>query len=107
MDSTQFDSFLRGDRISFADSKSTSLEYARSLDAADPLAHFRSEFLIPSKADLKDAHPEANPINEQNGTSSLPLPRTELTPTPQIHPTPAYTSAETRSVSSPVAPAPC
>lgn len=28
-------------------------EYAEALDSQDPLRHFREEFIIPSKADLK------------------------------------------------------
>ena len=28
-------------------------EYAEHLDEQDPLKHFRNEFLVPSKADLK------------------------------------------------------
>lgn len=35
------------------DPETYTLEYARSLDAKDPLRHFREEFIIPSKADLK------------------------------------------------------
>jgi hypothetical protein len=31
----------------------TSLEYAQSLDAADPLRSFREKFIIPSKENLK------------------------------------------------------
>lgn len=31
----------------------SSREYAVSLDAQDPLSHLRSQFLIPSKAQLK------------------------------------------------------
>lgn len=29
------------------------LDYAKSLDEQDPLRHLRSQFIIPSKADLK------------------------------------------------------
>jgi len=71
MDSAQFENFLHGDRINFSDYKSTSLEYSQHLDRIDPLRHFRREFLIPSKADLKDPHPEAKPVSEQNGLSCL------------------------------------
>lgn len=35
------------------DIRAYSKEYAESLDARDPLRHFRDEFIIPSKADLK------------------------------------------------------
>jgi kynureninase len=72
MDSAQFDCFLNGDRIAFSDSKSTSLQYARHLDSTDTLANFRNEFLIPSKADLKDPHPETKPVDAQNGNIPLP-----------------------------------
>lgn len=68
MDSTQLDGFIHGERITFEESKSSSKEYAARLDAQDKLAHFRNEFLIPSKADLKDPHPETKPIDQQNGT---------------------------------------
>lgn len=43
-------------------------EYAQSLDAQDPLRHFRQEFLIPSKNDLKKktlALPDGCTSNEQ------------------------------------------
>ncbi|PYI30163.1 kynureninase [Aspergillus indologenus CBS 114.80] len=43
-------------------------EYAQSLDAQDPLRHFRQEFLIPSKSDLKRktlALPDGCTSNEQ------------------------------------------
>jgi kynureninase len=68
MDKSQFFHFLHGDRISFADFKTTTREFAKELDSTDALAHFRNEFLIPSKADLKDPHPEGKPISEQNGS---------------------------------------
>lgn len=35
------------------DIRAFSREYAESLDATDSLRHFRDEFIIPSKADLK------------------------------------------------------
>ena len=78
MDSAQFNNFLQGHRISFSDSKSTSLEYAQRLDITDPLRHYRDEFLSPSKADLKDPHPEAKPTSELNGPPPYP-------PTPTQH----------------------
>lgn len=34
-------------------SHATTLEYAQSLDAADPLRSFREKFIIPSKANVK------------------------------------------------------
>jgi hypothetical protein len=34
-------------------SRSCTRDFAASLDAQDPLRHFRDEFIIPSKADLK------------------------------------------------------
>ncbi|KAI5853063.1 pyridoxal phosphate-dependent transferase [Morchella snyderi] len=66
MDSKQLKSFVNGHRISFTESKSSNREYAQHLDSTDPLARFRAEFLIPSKADLRDPHPEAKPATEQN-----------------------------------------
>lgn len=35
------------------DPKAYQKEYAQSLDSVDPLRHFREEFIIPSKKDLK------------------------------------------------------
>lgn len=35
------------------DIRAYKLEYAQALDAQDPLRHFRDEFIIPSKQDLK------------------------------------------------------
>lgn len=35
------------------DAGASTLDYARSLDAEDPLRHLREEFHIPTKADLK------------------------------------------------------
>lgn len=71
MDAKQLKSFVNGHRISFTESKSSNREYAQHLDSTDPLARFRAEFLIPSKADLRDPHPEAKPAAEQNGIPSL------------------------------------
>ena len=56
---------------SLGKAEADSLEHARQLDAVDPLRRFRDEFLIPSKADLVDPHPEAKPLSRQNGN---PLP---------------------------------
>jgi len=110
MDSAQFNNFLRGDRISFSNSKSTSLEYAQHLDSIDPLRHFRDEFLVPSKADLKDPHPEWKPISELNGSPSCSSKQEagwemlmELVKMPQIH---VSTSAATHSACNPAALAP-
>jgi len=72
MDSAQLDQFIHGKRITFDDSKSSAREFARHLDASDPLASFRKEFLIPSKADLRDPHPEIKPVDQCNGRSSNP-----------------------------------
>ncbi|TGZ84678.1 kynureninase [Ascodesmis nigricans] len=64
MDAAQFKQFLAGERIT-TDGAGT-LEHARQLDAKDPLRHFRSEFLIPTKKSLKDPNPQhANPSAEQ------------------------------------------
>lgn len=84
MDAKQLKSFVNGHRISFTESKSSNREYAQHLDSTDPLARFRAEFLIPSKADLRDPHPEAKPAAEQNGipprlTLSLPYLSTSIT----------------------------
>lgn len=74
MDSSEFTQFLHGDRVPLAPHKSTSLEFAQHLDATDPLAHFRNEYLIPSKSDLQEEHPEEKPLSAQNGPP-LPPPR--------------------------------
>ena len=37
----------------FDESKVFTIEFAKNFDASDPLRHFRAEFLVPSKADLK------------------------------------------------------
>lgn len=68
MDATQLDGFIHGKRTRFEESESSTKEYAAHMDATDPLARFRNEFLIPSKADLKDPHPEEKPADQQNGT---------------------------------------
>jgi kynureninase len=41
------------------------------LDDNDPLTRLRDEFLIPSKADLQEEHPEAKPLSEQNGIGRI------------------------------------
>jgi hypothetical protein len=41
------------DQLFLFEDDDLSKEYARKLDEEDPLRHFRDEFLIPSKADLK------------------------------------------------------
>lgn len=69
MDATQLGEFVHGKRVTFEESKSSTREYAAHLDSQDKLAHFRSEFLIPSKADLKDPHPEAKSADQRNGSS--------------------------------------
>ncbi|KAG0637445.1 pyridoxal phosphate-dependent transferase [Tuber brumale] len=69
MDSAQLYQFIHGRRIHFDDSRSSTREFARHLDASDPLAGFRKEFLIPSKADLKDPHPETKPMDQCNDPS--------------------------------------
>lgn len=106
MDSAEFTQFLHGDRIELAKHKSTSLKFAQHLDSTDPLAHFRDEFLIPSKADLREEHPEQKPLEAQNGTSrgemQIFVTRTEEMQMLLIHPS---TSAETPSGYSQSAPA--
>lgn len=67
MDAQQLRSFVSGARITFNESKSSTVDYARHLDSTDPLARFRSEFLIPSKSDLQHhPHAESRPPSEQN-----------------------------------------
>lgn len=70
MDAAQLNELIHGKRITFEESKSSTKEYAAYLDSQDKLAHFKKEFLIPSKADLKDPHPEAKSADQQNGSSS-------------------------------------
>ncbi|KAI5782736.1 pyridoxal phosphate-dependent transferase [Geopyxis carbonaria] len=53
MDASQLDSFVHGHRVDLSTEKPATREYAQSLDKKDALAHFRDEFLIPSKADLR------------------------------------------------------
>ncbi|KAL7268794.1 Kynureninase (L-kynurenine hydrolase) [Rhizina undulata] len=69
MDSNELSHFVKGDRISFDSSKASTRSFAEYLDLTDTLSKFRSEFLIPSKADLKDAHPESKPLEQQNDSS--------------------------------------
>lgn len=70
MDITQLSGFIHGKRITFEESNSNTKEYAAYLDSQDKLAHFKTEFLIPSKADLKDPHPEAKSTDQLNGSFS-------------------------------------
>lgn len=68
MDTAQLNGFVHGKRVTFEDSKASTKEYAARLDSQDRLAHYRNEFLIPSKADLKDPHPEAKSADQRNGS---------------------------------------
>ena len=67
MNSTQLGQFVSGRRITLDESRSSTRDYACHLDSDDPLSGFRQEFLIPSKSDLEDPHPEAKPVEELNG----------------------------------------
>lgn len=107
MDSAQLSDFVHGKRITFDADRSSTREYARHMDSIDPLRESRNEFLIPAKADLKDPHPEAKPLEAQNGILSPHSPRPQLAHTPQTPRTRVSTSAETRSARSPSAPAAC
>lgn len=69
MDSAQLSDFVHGKRITFDADRSSTREYARHMDSIDPLRESRNEFLIPAKADLKDPHPEAKPLEAQNDPS--------------------------------------
>jgi kynureninase len=75
MNSNQLDQFVHGKRITLDESKSSTRDYACHLDSIDPLSGFRKEFLIPSKSDLEDPHPEAKPTEKLNGIAYVP--RTE------------------------------
>lgn len=68
MDADQLNGFVHGKGITPGEFGPSTKEYAARLDSQDKLSHFRSEFLIPSKADLKDPHPETKPVDQQNGT---------------------------------------
>ena len=71
MPSPTFEKLLQSERVKDVNVDRTSLEFAEHLDATDPLRRFRNEFFIPSKADLKDQHPEAKPLEQQNGSPTL------------------------------------
>jgi kynureninase len=58
---------LHSKRLSFEADNASTKSFAEQMDAVDPLFHFRSEYCIPSKSDLKDPHPEAKIPEEQNG----------------------------------------
>lgn len=49
--------------------ETSDLAYARSLDSKDPLARFRSEFIIPTVADLHRPTLQKLPNEEPSGTS--------------------------------------
>lgn len=54
-------------------------EYAASLDAADPLSHFRSKFHIPTIADLKRSTLAPSPNEENQAKESSPSSSPECT----------------------------
>lgn len=70
MNAPQLDEFVHGKRITFQESRSSTKEYAAHLDSQDKLAHFKAQFLTPSKANLKDPQPQIKPIDQQNGSYS-------------------------------------
>ncbi|KAI5815212.1 pyridoxal phosphate-dependent transferase [Pyronema omphalodes] len=68
MSNAPYSSRLENGTWSFP-ANATDLNFAREQDSKDPLRKFRNEFCIPSKAELKDPHPEAKSVSEQNDPS--------------------------------------
>lgn len=58
MDISHLQKVMHGMAISYDDNKASTKEYAALLDKQDSLAHFRDEFLIPTKGDLRDPDEE-------------------------------------------------
>ncbi|KAI0140525.1 kynureninase [Xylariaceae sp. FL1272] len=64
---TIFQTIQKGGTVAFPDQGNT-VGYARSLDAQDPLAHLRNEFIFPTKRSLRSVTPK-DKVNGTNGSS--------------------------------------